>query len=89
MKKSLILVIIVALVGLVVYNKVFIPKHTFSVVSAKKPQIKLEDTYNITYLDALSKKIYNLALYKQALNDYEIAKANYYFSSKVIMVTKK
>jgi outer membrane protein TolC len=38
---------------------------------------------NITYLDALSKKIYNLALYKQALNDYEIAKANYYFSSGV------
>jgi len=38
---------------------------------------------NITYLDALSKKIYNLALYKQALNDYEISKANYYFSSGV------
>jgi len=38
---------------------------------------------NITYLDALSKKIYNLALYKQALNDYEIAKANYYFASGV------
>ena len=36
---------------------------------------------NITYLDALSKKIYNLALYKQALNDLEIAKANYYFKS--------
>ena len=36
---------------------------------------------NIAYLDALSKKIYNIALYKQALNDYEIAKANYYFSS--------
>ena len=38
---------------------------------------------NITYLDALSKKIYNIALYKQALNDYEIAKANYYFASGV------
>jgi outer membrane protein TolC len=38
---------------------------------------------NITYLDALSKKIYNLALYKQALNDYEIAKANYYFASGI------
>jgi len=38
---------------------------------------------NITYLDALSKKIYNQALYKEALNDYEIAKANYYFSSGV------
>jgi len=38
---------------------------------------------NITYLDALSTKIYNTALYKQALNDYEIAKANYYFSSGV------
>ena len=38
---------------------------------------------NITYLDALSKKIYNLALYKQALNDLEIAKANYYFKSGV------
>ena len=36
---------------------------------------------NIVYLDALSKKIYNIALYKQALNDYEIAKANYFFSS--------
>ena len=38
---------------------------------------------NITYLDALSKKIYNSALYQQALNDYEIAKANYYFTSGV------
>jgi len=38
---------------------------------------------NIAYLDALSKKIYNSALYKQALNDYEIAKANYYFSSGI------
>jgi len=38
---------------------------------------------NITYLDALSKKVYNTALYKQALNDYEVAKANYYFSSGV------
>ena len=38
---------------------------------------------NITYLDALSKKTYNKALYRQALNDYEIAKANYYFSSGV------
>jgi len=36
---------------------------------------------NITYLDALSKRTFNKALYKQALNDYEIAKANYYFSS--------
>jgi len=38
---------------------------------------------NITYLDALSKKVYNIALYKQALNDYEIAKANYYFASGI------
>ncbi len=38
---------------------------------------------NIAYLDALSKKIYNLALYKQALNDYEISKANYYFTSGI------
>jgi len=38
---------------------------------------------NITYLDALSKKTYNKALYRQALNDYEIAKANYYFSSGI------
>ena len=38
---------------------------------------------NITYLDALSKKIYNQALYQKALNDYEVAKANYYFSSGV------
>lgn len=38
---------------------------------------------NITYLDALSRKVFNEALYKQALNDYEIAKANYYFNSGV------
>ena len=38
---------------------------------------------NIAYLDALSKKTYNLALYKQALNDYEIAKANYFFASGI------
>ncbi len=38
---------------------------------------------NITYLDALSKNTYNQALYKQALNNYEIAKANYYFSSGI------
>ena len=38
---------------------------------------------NVVYLDALSKKIANIATYKQALNDYEIAKANYYFSSGV------
>jgi len=35
----------------------------------------------ITYLDALSRKTINQALYKKALNDYEIAKANYYFVS--------
>ncbi len=38
---------------------------------------------NIAYLDALSKKTINQALYNQALNNYEIAKANYYFSSGV------
>lgn len=38
---------------------------------------------NITYLDALSKKTINKALYNQALNNYEIAKANYYFTSGV------
>jgi outer membrane protein TolC len=38
---------------------------------------------NIAYLDALSKKIYNEALYKESLNDYEIAKATYYFSSGI------
>ena len=38
---------------------------------------------NITYLDALSKKTINYALYSKALNDYEIAKANYYFMSGV------
>ncbi len=38
---------------------------------------------NIAYLDALSKKTTNRALYNQALNNYEIAKANYYFSSGV------
>lgn len=36
---------------------------------------------NIAYLDALSKKIYNEALYKEALNEYEIAKASYYLAS--------
>jgi len=36
---------------------------------------------NIVYLDALRGKIYNQAMYKQSLNDYEIAKANYYFNS--------
>ncbi len=38
---------------------------------------------NITYLDVLSKKTINKLLYNQALNNYEIAKANYYFSSGV------
>jgi len=38
---------------------------------------------NITYLDALSKKVYNQFLYKQALYEYEIAKANYYFNSGI------
>ncbi|MCF6172383.1 MAG: TolC family protein [Campylobacteraceae bacterium] len=38
---------------------------------------------NIAYLDALSKKTINKALYNQALNNYEIAKANYYFNSGV------
>jgi outer membrane protein TolC len=38
---------------------------------------------NITYLDALSKKTINQSLYIQALNNYEIAKADYYFSSGV------
>jgi len=36
---------------------------------------------NIVYLDALDKKTYNQALYLQALNDYEIFKAEYYFAS--------
>jgi outer membrane protein TolC len=38
---------------------------------------------NITYLDALSKKTANMATYKQALYEYEIAKANYYLSSGI------
>ncbi len=38
---------------------------------------------NIAYLDALSKKTTNRALYIQALNNYEIAKANYYFTSGI------
>ena len=42
---------------------------------------------NITYLDALSKKTINYALYAKALNDYEIAKANYYFMSGVEYIT--
>ncbi len=36
---------------------------------------------NITYLDALSKKTINQALLNQALNEYQIAKADYYFNS--------
>ncbi|MCF6341070.1 MAG: TolC family protein [Sulfurimonas sp.] len=38
---------------------------------------------NITYLDALSAKVINRAIYKQSLYDYEIAKANYYFTSGI------
>ncbi len=38
---------------------------------------------NITYLDALSKKTINQALFDKSLNDYEIAKANYYFASGI------
>jgi len=38
---------------------------------------------NITYLDALSKKVTNEAMYEQALYEYEIAKAKYYFDSGV------
>ncbi|SFV75375.1 Probable outer membrane component of multidrug efflux pump [hydrothermal vent metagenome] len=38
---------------------------------------------NITYLDALSKKVINEAIYKEALYEYEIAKANYYFYSGI------
>jgi len=38
---------------------------------------------NIAYLDALSKKTINQALYNQALNNCEIAKADYYFSSGI------
>jgi len=54
-----------------------------SVYDMVKIKYENEVVDNITYLDALSKKIYNIALYKQALNDYEIAKANYYFSSGI------
>ncbi len=35
----------------------------------------------VTYLDALSQKTASLARYKKAQNDFEIAKANYYFSA--------
>jgi len=38
---------------------------------------------NITYLDALSTKVYNLSLYRQALNDLEIAKADFYLKAGV------
>ena len=52
-------------------------------------KIKYENSVvdNISFLDALSKKSYNQALYQKALNDYEIAKANYYFSSGVDYTT--
>ena len=48
-------------------------------------KIKYENSVvdNISFLDALSKKSYNQALYQKALNDYEIAKANYYFNSGI------
>jgi outer membrane protein TolC len=35
----------------------------------------------VTYLDSLSQKTASIARYKKSLNDYEIAKANYYFRS--------
>lgn len=35
----------------------------------------------VTYLDALSQKTASKARYQKSLNDYEIAKANYYFTS--------
>jgi outer membrane protein TolC len=38
---------------------------------------------NITYLDALSKKTYYLALYKQAQNELQILKADYYLKSGI------
>lgn len=38
---------------------------------------------NITYLDALNKKTTNEALLSQVFYEYEIAKANYYFSSGI------
>jgi outer membrane protein TolC len=38
---------------------------------------------NITYLDALSKKIYYTALYKQAQNELQIIKMDYYLKSGV------
>jgi len=58
-------------------------KMAISVYDTVKVKYENSVVDNITYLDALSKKIYNQALYKQALNDYEIAKANYYFNSGV------
>jgi outer membrane protein TolC len=38
---------------------------------------------NTAYLYALSQKIYYMALYQQALNNFEIAKAEYFFASGV------
>lgn len=38
---------------------------------------------NITYLDALSKKIYYIALYKQAQNELQIIKMEYYLKSGI------
>jgi hypothetical protein len=35
----------------------------------------------VTYLDALSQKTASIARYQKSLNDYEIAKANYYFAT--------
>jgi len=81
MKKYLIYATVVLVLAFGFYKKVFIPKHTFQTLSLQSGSMDIVD--NIAYLDALSKKIYNLALYKQALNDYEIAKANYYFMSGI------
>ncbi len=76
----------------IAYQKLLTQKR--KIASAKSALITAKSTYdiiktkfqngivdNITYLDALSKMTLYSAQYHQALNEYEIAKANLYFSS--------
>jgi outer membrane protein TolC len=67
---------------------------TLNIESAKSASTVAESAYKtikakfnagivdqVTYLDALSQKTASIARYQKSLNDYEIAKANYYFAT--------
>lgn len=53
-------------------------KSVYRVIYTKYQNLVVD---NITYLDALSKKTLSYSQYQNALYEYEIAKANYYFLS--------